>query len=230
MAAIKLKLSAEKRELLGRKVKNLRKQGFIPGNIFGKNIKSIAIKINEDDFKEVFKKAGETQLVEVQIGKEAHPVLITNVQVHPVTDQIIHADLKEVNLKERVTATVPVELIGESPAEKDGLGVLVQLIDEIDVEALPLDIPDVFELDVSSLKEEEQSLSVGDIKYDKDKIEILNDKEQMIARIAAPQKEEEPEPVAEEEAEGEGETPAEPEAESTEETTEGEEETPKNSE
>jgi len=193
-----LKLVAEKRAVFGRKVKKLRAGGMLPANIYGKKVKSEAVQISLSEFQKVFKEAGETGLVELEIGKEKRPVLIHNVQVNPVSDAPIHTDFLQVDLKEKVKAAVPVELSGESPAEKQGLGTLVQYIDEIEVEAYPADLPDKFEIDVTSLIEVDNAVLIKDIKVDSEKVLIKNDTEQIVAKVEPLRKEEEVVPVAEE--------------------------------
>src|SRR3990172_3857960 len=157
-------LTVANRTLFGRKVKNLRKDGILPANIYGKKIKSQSVEVNLDEFAKVFKDAGETQVIELKLGREKRPVLIHNLQEDPVSDKIIHVDFLQVDLKEKVVAKVPVELTGESPSEKEGTGVVVLQVGEIEVEALPGDLPEKFEVDLSPLvkveepkKEEEQA-------------------------------------------------------------------------
>src|SRR6266404_3053965 len=131
----KIELKAEARKVTGRKVKALRAKGLVPGNIYGKDVKSASVEINGKEFREVFKKAGETGIVSIVLGKDERPVLVNNVQVHPATGEILHVDFRQVNLKEKVSANIPLELIGESPAEKSGVGTVVLLIQELEVEA-----------------------------------------------------------------------------------------------
>jgi large subunit ribosomal protein L25 len=202
------KLVAEKRELLGRKVKRLRAEGELPANIYGRKVKSLAVKIPYDKFEKVYKEEGETGLIEINIGKTKRPVLVHNVQTDPVTDKFIHVDFLQVDLKQKVTADVPVEIVGESPAEKQGLGVVVQQIDEIEVEALPTDLPERFEVDISNLEEVDSAVYVKDLKVDKKKVEIKVDPEEIIVKVEPPREEEEEvPPQAEEEViEGEEET------------------------
>lgn len=198
----KLVLKAEKRKTFGRKVKKLREGGVLPANIYGKKIKSQAVKVDLTDFEKVFKESGETGLVELALGNQKRPVLIHNVQLDPVRDIPLHADFMQVDLKEKVTAQVPVELFGESPAEKQGLGTVVQYIDEIEVSALPTDLPEKYELDLSQLTEVNQTIGVKDLPADKGKVEILSDPEQVLVKVEPPREEEEeaPPPVEEEEA------------------------------
>jgi large subunit ribosomal protein L25 len=211
----KVTLVAEKRTLTGRKVKNLRAEGLIPANVFGKKIKSFSLQVAAKDFEQVFEKAGETGIVELSIknGKkgESSSVLISNVQKNPVSDGIIHIDFRQVDLKEKIEAPVPIEFIGESPAEKTGIGTVVHYVNEVTVEALPADLPEKFEVDVATLTEVDQAVLVKDLKYDKSKVTIKDDVEKIITKVEPPQKEEVVAPPAEEvAAEGtEGEAPVE---------------------
>ena len=210
--ANKITLSADTRKVTGRKVKTLRAEGILPANVFGKKIKSETIQVAFSDFKKVFEEAGETQIVELVLGGKKRPVLVANVQVDPVTDDFIHADFHEIDLKEKVTATVPVELTGEAPAEKEGLGILVQLIQELDVEALPAELPESLEVDISGLAKVDDAVLVKDLKLDRSKVEIDSEEDAIVAKIEEPQKEEEPEPAPAAEGE-EGEAAAESPAE-----------------
>jgi len=198
-------LKAEKRTLEGRKVKNLRKEGMLPGNVYGKKVKSQAVQVDLKDFQKTFKEIGETGLLTLTIGSEEKPVLIHNLQFNPVSDAPIHVDFLQVDLKEKVEADIPVEISGESPAEKEGIGTVVQYINELKVEALPADLPEKFEIDASTLAEVDQSILTKDIKYDKSKVEIKSDLEAIVAKVEPPQKEE----VVEVPAPAEGEVPAE---------------------
>lgn len=198
-------LKTEKRNVLGRKVKRLRREGVLPANIYGKKAKSLAVQVKLDEFQKVFSEAGETGLVELKLNDKVHSVLIHNVQLDPVTDKPLHADFLEVDLKEKVTATVPIHLIGESPSEKEG-GVVVQQMHEVEVEALPTDLPEKIDVDISVLIEIDQAIKVGELKVDKSKVEVKEDPERIVVSVAPPAKEEEvaPPPVVEEApAEGE---------------------------
>lgn len=201
-------LKAESRKVTGRKVKNLRKEGILPGNVYGKKVKSESLQVNLKDFEKVYKEVGETGLIRLEIEKEKEPrpVLIHSVQMHPVTDESIHVDFLQVDLKEKVTAEVPVELIGESPAEKQGLGTVVLMFNEIEVEALPADLPEKFEVDKATLTEVDQTILVKDLKVDKNKVEIKAGGDEIVVKVEPPQKEE----VVAPPVPAEGETPAVP--------------------
>lgn len=183
-------LNAEPREVKGRKVKKLRQQGLLPANIFGKKIASESVQISDKEFKVIYKEVGDTGLITLTVGKVEKPVLVHDVQVNPMTDEMIHVNFLQVDLKEKVEAEVPVELIGESPAEKQSLGTVVQYINEIRVEALPTDLPEKFEVDTSELAEVDQAIYIKDLKYDKSKVEVKNDQEEIVVKVEPPQKEE----------------------------------------
>jgi len=193
-----IKLKANLRKLIGRKVSSLRKQGIIPANIYGKDVKSTSIEIDNKEFRKIFKEAGETTIIEIALGKDIRPVLVSNVQVHPATDEILHVDFRQVNLKEKVTANIPVELVGESPAEKSGIGTVAILLQEVEVEALPTDLPDNFKIDATKLTEVDQVVKVSDLKVDLKKIEIKVDPDSIVIKVEEPQKEEVVAPVTEE--------------------------------
>ena len=204
-------LKADKRTVEGRKVKNLRKKGIMPGNVYGKKVKSQAVQVDLKDFEKIYKEAGETGLLTLTLGSEERPVLIHNLQVHPVTSEPVHVDFLQVDLKEKVEADIPVELTGESPAEKQSIGTVVQYLNEIKVEALPADLPEKFTVDVSALSEVDQAIMVKDLKYDKSKVDIKTGAEEIVAKVEPPQKEE----VIEAPAPIEGAVPAEGAAEGT---------------
>lgn len=208
----KIVLKAEKRTLSGRKVKRLRREGKIPANVYGSDINSVSVTIDAKEFSGVYSKTGETSVVELTVGKDIYPVLIHNVQVDPVDAKLLHVDFLKIDLKKKVTANVPLEIVGEAPAEKQGLGTLVSYVDEVEVEALPGDLVDKIEVNVASLVEADQSLAIKDLHYDKDKLTITNDPETIVVKVEL-QKEEvvEVKPVEAEAVpvEGEGEKPAE---------------------
>jgi large subunit ribosomal protein L25 len=206
-----IKLSAQKREVFGRKVKQLRAQNLLPANIYGKKTKSIAVTLNKSDFSKVYSEAGETGLIDLTLNSESKSrhVLISNIQVNPVTDIILHVDLRQVELTEKVTATVPVEVVGTAPAVTDKDGVLLLAYNELQVEALPANLPDAIEVDVSGLKEIGDAILAKDLKIDRDKLTLEVDEDAVIVNIQSQAEEEvEVETPAEAEVEGEAEAEA----------------------
>ena len=202
----KIKLLVEKRKLVGRQVKLLRKDSVLPANIYGRKVKSLAVQVDLKSFLPVLKEAGEAGLVELKVKGEdkIRPVLIHNIQYHSVSDQPLHADFYQVNLKEKVTTKIPVELVGESPAVKSKVGILIQPLSEIEVEALPTDLPEKIEVDISKLENIDDAVLVSDVKLE-ETVKVLTDTTQILVKIDTPAKEEEVAPVEEEKGEEEGE-------------------------
>jgi large subunit ribosomal protein L25 len=197
-------LQATRRGILGKKVKTLRREGKLPANIYGKGLKSIAIQINTKDFESVYKEVGETGLIDLILDGEAHPVLIKSVQMKYPLHTPLHVDFHQVNLKEKVKAMIPIALVGEAKAVTDKIGTLIQLINEIEVEALPTDLPERIEVNVEHLANLNEQITVSDLRIPSS-VNVLTDPGQIvvkIAELAAP----EPEPVVEETS-PEGETP-----------------------
>jgi large subunit ribosomal protein L25 len=176
-------LNASKRTLVGRKVKQLRKAGLVPATIYGKKIESVSISVNTDEFKKLYSETGETGLVELMVEKDMHPVLIHNVQVNPVSGAFVHIEFYHVDLKVKVKANVPLELVGESQAVKDKSGVLLQVLNEIEVEALPAEIPEKIEVSVDKLAKINDELFVSDLKIPAG-VELLTEKTQIVVRVS----------------------------------------------
>ncbi|HUW24562.1 MAG TPA: 50S ribosomal protein L25 [Patescibacteria group bacterium] len=210
-----IKLNAQKRTVTGRKVKNLRKEGLVPANVFGKNTSSIAVTLKKDEFAKVFEEAGETGIVKLLIAddKEERPILIQNIQSDPLTEEPLHADLRQIILTEKITAMIPVEMMGESPAVEQKLGILIQTVAEVEAEALPMDLPEHFVVDVTRLANVGDEFTVKDLSYDKSKVEIHAEENLVLAKIEPLAKEEKVVvPPAEEVVEEEAKVPAEAEA------------------
>ncbi len=187
----KYSLNVTKRELTGKKLKALRRQGFLPGNVFGKHVDSLSVQARLQEFDKVFKDSGETSVVYLKVEGEDkdRPVLISNIHFDPISDQKLHVDFHQVNLKEKVVTYVPVELIGESEKVKDGVAIINQSLSDIEIEALPTDIPESITFDISSLKEIGDLLKVSDAKVS-DSVVIKTDPEIAVVSLSEPQKEE----------------------------------------
>lgn len=184
-------LRAKKREVFGKKNKTLREKGLIPAIVYGKKSEPIPLEINLKEFEEIYKKTGETDIfnLEIEGEKKAKNVLIQDVQRHFLTNKPIHVDFYEVEMDKPIVTSVPITLIGESPAVKSG-GILVQSMDEIEIEALPKDIPHEIIVDISQLNEIGQTIYVKDLKL-KEGIKILVDLNNPICTVSAPISEEE---------------------------------------
>ncbi len=177
-------LSAQKRDLVGRKVKQLRKQGILPASLYGKKVKSASLSVKLDDFEKVYKEAGESGLVDLKVDSEVKPVLIHNVQKDPVKGFPLHVEFFQVDLKAKVQTRVPIELVGESAAVAQKQGVLLTILDEIEVEALPTDLPEKITVDVSGLAAVDQEIKVSDLNVSSG-VAVLTDAGQTLVKVGA---------------------------------------------
>jgi large subunit ribosomal protein L25 len=199
-------LKAEERTVLGKKVKKLRKEGYLPGNVYGKSLNSHAIQIKLSDFEDTYKQAGETGLVDLAYDGKTKPVLIKNLQINHANRKFLHVDFYQVNLKVKVKTTVPIVLTGEAQAVTDKVGLLLQNLSDVEVEALPDKLPENIEISVEHLAAIGDQVTVADIKAPED-VTILTEPTQTIAKIAEPTVEEpEPKTPAEGEEGTEGES------------------------
>lgn len=196
-------LAVEARTVFGNKVKQLRRDGFIPANIYGHNVESTAVSVDGREFMSTFKLAGETGLVDLKVSSESapRPVLIHSMLKDPVTGAILHVDFYQVNLKEKLTAAVPLHFTGESPLVKTKEGILLELMQEVEIESLPTDIPSSIEVDTTSIVELDGGIFVRDLPLPTG-VEMQTDGDEMVCKVAAAQMEEEPEEVAEAQEEG----------------------------
>lgn len=185
-----LTINAQIRKISGKKVKSLRKTGVLPAVLYGPEIKNLNLEVSLKEFEKIYKEVGETSLISLQADKKKFPVLIHEIKKHPLTSQPIHVDFYQPKLKEEVTAKIPLVLEGEAPAVKELGGTLVRNIAEIEIKALPTDLPKELKADVKSLKTFEDNISVKDIILPKG-VRILRSQEDIIAFIAQPEKIEE---------------------------------------
>lgn len=153
----------EKRDITGKKVKRLRSQGIIPGNIFGTNFKSISISFNEKDFKKNYKTMKTIPFFYLKLDKNEYPAIIHRIQTHPVINKLLHVDFRKVDLEEKIEVEVPLRIIGKSEAVEVKGGVLLQQKDKLIVESLPENIPSVIEVNIETLKEIGDEIKVKDL-------------------------------------------------------------------
>ncbi len=210
------KLVADPRTVLGKKVKKLRREGILPANVYGKDLSSVSIQVSMEEFTNLYKEVGETGLVDLEVEGQKRPVLIKNVNFEFRYHTPLHADFYQVNLKEKVKTMVPLEFIGEPVAVAEKLGNLIQPISEVEVEALPEELPEHIEVNLEPLAAVDEQIVVSELKV-AEGVTILTDPDQVVAKIAEIVEEPEPEveaPEGEEGAAQEGET-AEGETETT---------------
>ncbi len=194
-----LNLKAEKRKDIGKKVKVLRKKGVLPAVLYGPEIDNLAIQLDLKEFEKTYRKAGESTLIDLEIGDKKFSVLIHEIKKDPLSGNPIHVDFYQPILTEEAEAAVPIVFEGEAPAVKDLGGTLIKEIQEVEVKALPRDLPHEIKVDVSSLKTFENEILIKDLKI-ADNVKILKEPNEIVALVTPPQKEEvEEKPVEEEE-------------------------------
>lgn len=187
-----IELSAKTRKDFGKKTKSIKNAGQIPAVAYGRGLKNVLIQVDEKEFKKVFKAAGESSLIELAIeGEKAKkPVLVHEMQKDPVSGRIIHIDFFQPSLTEKVEVAIPLVFEGVAPAEKDLGGTLVKNMSEIEVKALPQNLPHEIKVNIGALRTFEDHILVKDLQISKD-IEILKKPEDIIAAVLPPQKVEE---------------------------------------
>lgn len=177
-------LTVTSRTAFGKKLRKLRYTGVIPANIFGPDFKSMAISTPYKDFLKTYRIAKETAVIFLKLDKDEIPVLIKHIQKHPVTDTILHIDFRKIDLKQKVTTEVPVKTIGVSEAVSQKAGVLLIQMNKLLIEALPQDIPQVVEIDISSIKEIGKEIKVSDL-VKSDKYIIKDDPTKVVLSVIA---------------------------------------------
>ncbi len=186
-----MELSVQKREIKGAKVKTLRRAGIIPGAIFSTKTSRgegevTDIQLNQLAFRKLYSVAGESTLIELNIDGDKRDVLVKEVQLDAISLLPIHVGFFEVDMKQPIITEIPIILINEDLCEpvKANQGILITVLDTIEVKSLPKFIPQAFEIDVSVLKNVEDFLTVKDaIKVDSDRIEILSDLDEVIVKV-----------------------------------------------
>jgi large subunit ribosomal protein L25 len=193
-----LTLTAQPRELTGKKVKHLRAEGLVPAVLYGREIETQSLMIPRRQLEELLSKAGSTQLIKIEIeGREdSGNVLVRDVQRDILSSELLHADFYQVVMGETITAEIPVVLVGDAPAVQNMLGVLVQGLDTLPVECLPGDLISQITVDLSVLEELRDTISVGDLDISED-INVLVEPDEMIATITTMRTEEEVEAIEE---------------------------------
>jgi len=187
----KIELQATKRDVLGKKVKLLRRQGIIPVHLFGHNVKSLALQCEAVELQRVLSQAGKTRLISLEIdkGKSPETVVVREVQRDSLTEGLLHVDLYQVRITERIRVEVPIVPVGEAPALKSKENMLLQELNSLTIECLPNEIPPNVKVDLSSLTEAEQAIRVGDITL-AEGITILNDRGLVVVKIGSRRREE----------------------------------------
>lgn len=206
-------VSAEPREILGKKVSTLRRQGILPAVVHGQGKDSQPIQLDAREFDELMRTTTRNSLVDLKVGSHrAMPVLLQGIHEHPVRRHPIHVDFYVVKMTEELTVDVPIDFVGDSTAADKLGGTLLHLREHVSVRALPGELPHAIELDISPLATFDAMLHVSDLVVPAG-VTILTDADEPLARVQPPRVEEEYGVVAEAEAAPEGE--AAPAAEAT---------------
>lgn len=181
-----IELQVNKREILGKKVRFLRRQGIIPVHVFGHGIKSLALQCDTATLKRGLAQAGHTGIISLTLDTEKSPrhVIVREIQREVITGELLHVDFYEVKMGEKVNVEIPVVIVGEAPALKLKDTMLVQELNTLTIECLPAKIPTSVRLDISSLTELEQTVQVKDIELDKE-ITVFHDPELVVVKIGA---------------------------------------------
>jgi large subunit ribosomal protein L25 len=181
--AEEIQLDAQPRTITGKQVRQLRRNGFVPIVLYGGHISSSPFQAQERLLRAVLSRAGHNRLIYLNLGDSTpRIVLAREVQREPITGKLLHVDLQEVSLTEKMTLDVPIALRGTSPAVTRGEGLVIHGLEEVSIRVLPTDMIPEIVVDVSVLKNVNEALYVSDLKVD-DKIEILTDPEELIAKI-----------------------------------------------
>jgi large subunit ribosomal protein L25 len=169
-------------------VQQIRKNGYIPAVIYGKNVNNKVISVDAAHFLEAIRTAGRTNILIIRVAGEEHPVIVREIQKDPIRSEIIHLDFQEVDGTKEIEAEVNVQLVGEAAGVKDG-GVLQQSLHRLSIRALPTNIPSSIDIDITHLQVE-QVITVQDIQTE-GKYEINHEPTEVIASILPPKQEEE---------------------------------------
>ncbi|MDO8512746.1 MAG: 50S ribosomal protein L25 [bacterium] len=199
-------IEAQPRVKAGRKAKNVRIGGAIPGILYGNGVANVQIAINQKAFEKILPELTHSTLINLVIEgeKDGRAVLVSEVQRNPMTGLPQHIDFHQVNLKEEIEATVPLVFHGESFAVKDLAGTLVKSLSNIKVQALPQDLPENIIVDIGALKDFEARITIADLNIS-DKVKVLDNMEEIVAVVTPPRSEAEMEELNKEVEENAGE-------------------------
>jgi large subunit ribosomal protein L25 len=202
-----LELTLDAREVQGKANKRLRRQGIVPGVVYGKGEGSTNVQVDAKTFETLYRAAGKTSVVKFRLpgASRATSGFIKSVQRHPLSGSAIHVDYYLVNLNVEMEVDVPLVFVGEAPAVEETGGTLLHNLSAIHVKALPNDIPHEVTVDVSVLKSLDVAIHVSDLSLNRDLVQVLTDGEMLVATVVPPRVEVEEEPVVAEGEELEGE-------------------------
>ena len=180
-----LTLPVAKRDKLGKKTRFLRRNGITPTHLFGHNIESLALQCDTIELGHIIAKAGMSRLIKLQIEaeKQSRSVFIRKIQRDTLDGQLLHVDFYQVKKEEKITADIPIVLVGEASALKEKGRILTQPITHLGVECLPDKLPPQIEIDLSPLKEVNKAIHVSDIVLDPGVI-ITTNHDQLVVKVS----------------------------------------------
>lgn len=185
-----VRLAAQPRTERGRKTSVLREAGQVPAVMYGHGTEPMNIVVDRNAFVKVFQQTGESVVIDLEVAGQAHPVLVTEIQRDPLTDFIVNADFRRIDLTKKIEAQIPLHFIGTSPAVKELGGTLIHSLEEIDVLSLPDALVNVINVDIGALATFDDVIRVKDIAVP-DGITVNTDPELAIASVQPPRSEEE---------------------------------------
>ncbi|MBZ0300883.1 MAG: 50S ribosomal protein L25 [Anaerolineae bacterium] len=178
-------IEAQARTVIGKQVRQLRNQGLVPAVVYGSLIDPVHIQIPYRPLEVTLMRAGGTHLIDIEVGGQTHTVLTRDVQRHVIRGSILHVDFLAVDVTQVITAEVFIQFTGESPAVSTNQGMLMTGTSSLSIETLPTHIPDHISIDLSSLENLGDAIHVRDLNLGEG-VTILNDPEELIARIVQP--------------------------------------------
>lgn len=195
----RVQLKAEPRNVIGRQVKSLRRQGLVPAVVYGHDFKALSIQVPMKELERVYAEAGESTVVYLNVGGQDHPTIIHDIVRDALSDKFLHADFYKVRLDEKIHAKIHLNFIGESPAVKSLGGILVKNMSEIEVEGFPQDLQHQIDVDISGLAMLNSHIQIKDLAIS-NKLEVKVVPEAIVALVQ--------EPISEEELKAQLEAPA----------------------
>jgi large subunit ribosomal protein L25 len=191
-------LKAEPREESGKAVKRLRAAGRVPAVLYGHSVDAIKLSVARGELEKVYRQAGHSAMVEIELPDKKHTVLIHEMQDDPTSGIHQHADFYAVKMDEKIKTAIPLtfENTGEAPAVRELDGILLTNLNELEIECLPGDLPSEITVDVIGLETFEDSITVADLKIP-DGVTVLNEEDASVATVTPPRTQEEVDDAAE---------------------------------
>jgi large subunit ribosomal protein L25 len=175
-------LEAVKRTVTGKQVKALRRAGVLPAVMYGAGIEATPIELDSHAASLILASVGGSTLLTLSLGKDQHQVLVREMQRDPIRMEILHVDFLKVAMDVKIRTMVPIELIGEAPAVEELGGLLVSGVSEVEVEALPADLPEKVSVDIASLETMDDNITIADLVFGEG-IDVLSNPEELVASV-----------------------------------------------